>query len=138
MLVRKLPYIIYRAYPTNGYLTDNRNFGYDTAAKSCLKVGDLLISYGGSIFYSQLKDEFISVDEVAKKLTTIFTGVSYEVLLEDATAFYAELSKKGFVECVEDMDAGKSPNYFSYDNYEPCIIEAESNAPVEYNEVFSG
>ena len=91
MLVRKLPYIIYRAYPTNGYLTDNRNFGYDTAAKSCLKVGDLLISYGGSIFYSQLKDEFISVDEVAKKLTTIFTGVSYEVLLEDATAFYAEL-----------------------------------------------
>jgi len=138
MFVRKLPYIIYRAYPTNGYLTDNRNYGYDTAAKSCLKVGDLLISHGGSIFYSQLKDEYRSIDEIARKLTTIFTGVSYEVLLEDATAFYAELSKKGFVECVEDMDAGKSPNYFSYDNYEPCIIEAESNAPVEYNEVFSG
>ena len=138
MLVRKLPYIIYRVYPKKGYLTDNRNYGYDTAAKSCLKVGDLLISHGGSIFYSQLKDEYRSVDEIARKLTTIFTGVSYEVLLEDATAFYAELSKKGFVECVEDMNAGKSSNYFSYDNYEPCIIEAESNAPVEYNEVFAG
>ena len=39
MFVRKLPYIIYRAYPTSGYLTDNRNFGYDTATKSCIKVG---------------------------------------------------------------------------------------------------
>ena len=138
MFVRKLPYIIYRAYPTKGYLTDNRNFGYDTAAKSCLKVGDLLISHEGSIFYSQLENDVRSVDEIAKKLTTIFTGVRYEVLLEDATAFYAELAEKGFVECVEGIDAGKSSNYFSYVNYEPCILHAEINAPVEYNEVFAG
>lgn len=71
MFVRRRPYIIYRAYPTKGYLTDNRNFGYDTAAKSCLKVGDLLISHGGSIFYSQLEDEFRSVDEIVEKLITI-------------------------------------------------------------------
>lgn len=138
MFVRKLPYIIYRAYPTKGYLTDNRNFGYDTAAKSCMKVGDLLISYEGSIFYSQLRDEYRNVDEIARILTAIFTGVSYEVLLDDATSFYQELASKGFIECVENIDSGKSSNYFSYENYEPCIIEAEINAPVEYKEVFTG
>lgn len=138
MFVRKQPYVIYRDYPAKGYLTDNRNFGYDTAAKSCLKVGDLLVSREGSIFYSQLEDGFRSIDEIARKLTTIFTGVSYEVLLEDATAFYAELAKKGFVEYVENLDTGKSSNYFAYGNYEPCILDAEINAPVEYSDVFEG
>ena len=138
MFVRKRPYIIYRAYPTRGYLTDNRNFGYDTAAKSCLKVGDLLMSHEGNIFYSQLEDAFRGVDEIARKLTTLFTDASYEVLLEDATLFYKELANKGFVECVEDVDASEPLRYFSYDNYEPCIIDAEFNASVEYKEVFVG
>ena len=47
---------MYRAYPNFGYLTDNRNFGYDTASMSRLKVGDLLLSKTGSVFYSQLSD----------------------------------------------------------------------------------
>ena len=91
MFVRKLPYIIYRAYPTSGYLTDNRNFGYDTATKSCTKVGDLLLSHEGSIFYSFLKEEYQNVDEIACDLRKVFEGVNYEVLREDAVAFYNEL-----------------------------------------------
>lgn len=47
---------MYRAYPNFGYLTDNRNFGYDTASMSRLKVGDMLLSKTGSVFYSQLSD----------------------------------------------------------------------------------
>ena len=65
------------------------------------------MSHEGSIFYSQLEDEFRGVDEIARKLTTLFTDASYEVLLEDATLFYKELANKGFVECVEDVDASE-------------------------------
>ena len=56
MVIQRLPYILYRDYQDYGYLTDNRNFGYDTASKSCLQVGDLLLSKTGSIFYSMLSD----------------------------------------------------------------------------------
>ncbi len=139
MFVRKLPYIIYRAYPANGYLTDNRNFGYDTAAKSCIKVGDLLISHEGSIFYSQLGNEFLSIDDIARKLTTIFTDVDYEVLLKDAHTFYDELAKKGFIECLDEKTHERtSPNYFSYDNHKPYIFDVDSNAPITYGKIFTG
>ena len=44
MIVQKLPYILFRSYSSYGYLTDNRNFGYDTASHSCKKVGELILS----------------------------------------------------------------------------------------------
>lgn len=97
-----------------------------------------MISHEGSIFYSQLEDDYRNIDEIVRKLLTIYSGVSYEVLLEDATLFYKELASKGFVECVEDIAVSMSSTFFSYDNHEPCIIDAEFNAPVSYNEIFRG
>ena len=47
MIVQKLPYILFRSYSSYGYLTDNRNFGYDTASHSCKKVGELILSNTG-------------------------------------------------------------------------------------------
>lgn len=127
MFVRKLPYIIFRAYPTAGYLTDNRNFGYDTATKSSIKVGDLLISPEGSIFYSLLKEEFQSINEIAHRLMEIFKGVNYETLLEDAIMFYNDLSKRGFIVCDTDArDDFKLPGYFSYDSTKPFLLDLYS------------
>ncbi len=137
MFVKKLPYIIFRDYPTNGYLTDNRNFGYDTASKSCLKVGDLLISKEGSIFYSLLDNKIQSVNDIAYKLLSIFKGVSYETLLKDAELFYKELDSKGFVVCKDDIgDFSKLRCYFSYENTQPCHLNIEQQGDVKYSEIF--
>lgn len=135
MFVRKLPYIIYRAYPTSGYLTDNRNFGYDTTTKSCTKVGDLLLSHEGSIFYSFLKEEYQDVDEIAFKLQKVFEGVNYEVLREDAVAFYNELSKKGFIVCdTEKRDDFQLSSYFSYENTQPFSLDLQSGLCANFEE----
>lgn len=135
MFVRKLPYIIYRAYPTCGYLTDNRNFGYDTATKSCTKVGDLLLSHEGSIFYSFLKDEYQDVEEIAFCLRKVFKDVNYEVLREDAIAFYNELSKKGFIICDTEMkDNFQLPSCFSYDNTKPFLLDLQSGFCANFDE----
>ena len=143
MFVRKLPYIIYRAYPTSGYLTDNRNFGYltdnrnfgyDTANKSCTKVGDLLLSHEGSIFYSFLKEEYQNVDEIACDLQKVFEGVDYEVLREDAVAFYNELSKRGFIVCdTEKRDKFQLSSYFSYENTKPFLLDLQSESCANFN-----
>lgn len=66
MIVYKLPYILFRKYPNFGYLTDNRNFGYDTATKSSLKVGDMLLSSIGSVFYSTLSEDPRTIDEIVE------------------------------------------------------------------------
>lgn len=137
MYIRKLPYIIFRAYSQNGYLTDNRNLGYDTASKSCLKVGDLLLSKEGSIFYSLLEDSFQSVYEITNKLTRIFDEVSYDTLLNDAKTFYVELANKGFVLCKDKLsNETKPPCYFSYANYTPFLLDI-TDEDINYNESFA-
>ena len=139
MFVRRLPYIIYRAYPNTGYLTDNRNFGYDTASKSCLKVGDMLLSKEGSVFYSLLDNYYKSVDEIARELTKIFHGADYEMLLEDAAVFYRELAAKGFVSVSDDgKDSSCQSSYFSYQNRESCILDIEQEGEADYRKIFEG
>ena len=72
MYVSKYPYIIFREYPDYGYLTDNRNFGYDTQSKSCIKVGDRVISKSGCVFYSVLSDVPEDVSVIVSRLMPIF------------------------------------------------------------------
>lgn len=99
----KLPYILYRDYPDFGYLTDNRNYGYDTASGSCIKVGDRILSKTGSVFYSVLTERPQTVDDLSRKIASMFVGVSDSEVKTDAEAFFEELAKDGFVgagECV--------------------------------------
>lgn len=97
MIIRKLPYIIYRDYPDYGYLTDNRNFGYDTASRSSLKLGELLLSKTGSIFYSALSDTPQDIDAVVDGLCRIYPSVASDTIRKDAFSFYESLQTKGFV-----------------------------------------
>lgn len=139
MFVRKLPYIIYRAYPNRGYLTDNRNFGYDTASQSCLKVGDMLLSKEGGVFYSLLDNYYRSVDEIARDLMGIYRGADYEMLLEDAIVFYRELSDKGFVSVSADRnDSAHKLDYFSYENKKPFVLDIGEEQQVNFQEIFKG
>lgn len=128
-MIFKLPYIIFREYQSFGYLTDNRNFGYDTASRSCLKVGDLILSQIGSVFYSQLSEFPQNIDDVIEKLCQLFPGTSASTIRTDAYKFFTLLKSKGFVYIGEEVDveAIKS-QYFSYDNMKPYELLIPDNA----------
>lgn len=117
MIVRKLPYILYRDYGEFAYLTDNRNFGYDTFSHSCIKVGDLVISHVGSIFYSMLSDSPQNIDSIVHRLRELFCDVPISVIREDALEFYKLLHLQGFIFCGEPREYETIiTSYFSYAN----------------------
>ena len=122
MIIRCLPYIIYRSYPNFGYLTDNRNFGYDTASRSCMKVGDLLLSEVASQFYSVLSCTPQDIDTIVVKLCKLFPDALNSSIREDAVEFYNDLSAKGFV-YIGNENINHRSRYFSYDNKEPFYLD---------------
>lgn len=136
MYIQRLPNIIYRQYSEFGYLTDNRNFGYDTATKSCRKVGDLLLSKVGCVFYSQLSYEPQNIDFIVKRLIDIFPNVSYSQLVEDAIDFYRSLSLKGFIVCGDDCQV-RVQSFFSYNNTIPYDLVVEEYSSHPYHNVFA-
>ena len=139
MFVHKYPYIIYRAFPENGYLTDNRNFGYDTASNSNVKLGDLLLSKEGSVFYSQLEDNPLEISAIVDKLCAIFIGVTRDRLLEDTSCFFQSLAEKGFVYCGDSESLDNNPLVFSYGNRVPYGIEAKmDDVSFPFQDVFGG
>lgn len=123
MLYYRLPYILYRDYPDFGYLTDNRNFGYDTACNSCVKVGDRVLSKSGSVFYAVLTDKPQSEGEIAEKLVHLFVGVTVDEIAADVGDFFQELVKDGFVGC--SYGEASYPVYFSYADKLPKTLHDE-------------
>lgn len=141
MIIRKLPYILYRDYPKYGYLTDNRNFGYDTSSRSCVKVGELLLSKSGSIFYSVLSDAPQDICIVLNKLCSIYKNVSPETIRKDAIAFYQALSSRGFIYWdAESNYASKLNQRFSYSNKKPYELNVEEKQASlsTYQDTFGG
>lgn len=141
MIIRKLPYILYRQYPNFGFLTDNRNFGYDTASKSCLKVGELLLSRIGSVFYSSLSDTSQNVDDVIANLQELFPDVKAQMIRDDAIAFYNSLHSIGFIYLGEEAGYDTSVlQRFSYSNRNAYELEVEDEqaSPSTFQDTFGG
>ena len=141
MKLRKLPYILYRDYQDYGYLTDNRNFGYDTASRSCIKIGELLLSKTGSAFYSILSDDFQDVNSVFDRLCQIYPDVSSDIIRKDATTFYKSLHSKGFIYWGEEAGYGDTiKQRFSYNNRQPyeLNIQEEQSTHSVYQDTFGG
>lgn len=127
MYFSRPPYILYRDYPDFGYLTDNRNLGYDTASKSCFKVGDRILSKSGSVFYSVLTDTPQSIRALSKRLLSVFQGVSMAEIESDAREFYMDLSRDGFVFCGEPGVLTSRSDFFSYANRTPLELEEQGS-----------
>lgn len=123
MYFAKSQHIIYRDYPEFGYLTDNRNFGYDTASKSCRKIGERILSKVGSMFYSVLTEHPQTIEKISQKLSCIFTDVPLLRLENNAKEFLTELSKDGFVRLLENETWSSEDKWFSYENVEKNLIE---------------
>lgn len=128
MLFYKFPYILYRDYPDFGYLTDNRNYGYDTSSKSCIKVGDRILSKSGSVFYSVLTDKPQTVSEISERLLALFSGASLQEVENDAFEFFMELSRDGFVGCCTGKESENRDRFFSYSNLRPYDTKMLSNS----------
>lgn len=141
MIVKRLPYIIYRSYSDFGYLTDNRNYGYDTASHSCLKVGELLLSNVANIFYSVLSYSPQDIETIVSKLCQYYPESLPSVIREDAINFYTELQQKGFLSVGLDEDNTVNNNrtkYFSYENRQPfdLNLSQEQASCSTYTETF--
>ena len=132
MFVKKSPNIIYREYSGFGYLSDNRNYGYDTASNSSKKVGDLVLSKEGNVFCSVLSSSFRSIESLVQQLLGMFSGISEEQIMNDAVSFYQELSDYGFVLVSDNPSENISDEWFSYENRNTYSLDTEidgCNAP---------
>lgn len=130
---------MYRSYPDYGYLTDNRNFGYDTASHSSIKVGELLLSNTGNAFYSILKSIPEDIEDVILRLCKLFPEEPSSVISNDALEFFKDLYSKGFVFLGEKEEYSEYiSHYFSYDNkhtFELNIPQQQANSNI-YEETF--
>lgn len=130
---------MFRSYSSYGYLTDNRNFGYDTASHSCKKVGELLLSNTSKVFYANLKDIPEKLDDVILRLSRLYSDVPVTVISRDALEFYKELHSKGFIFMGAEHDfTDFVSHYFSYDNrqaFELNIPQLQASQTI-YEETF--
>ena len=118
----KYPYIIYRNYPDYGYLTDNRNFGYDTASKSSPKFGERILSKTGSIFCSALTEIPRSLSDIVDDLYAFFKGALRSDLERDAEEFFYGLAQDGFIGRIGSLDEIPTYGVFSYNVKTPFFF----------------
>lgn len=109
--------ILYRDYDSFGYITDNRNFGYEYAGNDKKDIGDKIVSKSGSLFLSVLNREPQHIDIIAKKLLEIFNDTDEETLKKDALEFFGELVVDGFLGCGKDIEECHNNDVkFQYEN----------------------
>lgn len=96
--------ILYREYDLFGYITDNRNFGYEFAGDHKKDIGDKIVSKSGSLFLSVLNREPLHIDVIVKELIKLFNDVDEETIKKDALEFYGELVVDGFLTCGNSIE----------------------------------
>ena len=93
MFFKKKSNIMFRNYKSFGYITDNRNFGYNHESN----VGDKILSESGAIFIAVLGKKVQSFNSLVKKIYKQFTDIHIETIEKDAREFYKMLEQDGFV-----------------------------------------
>lgn len=128
MYFKRKSNIIFRNYGSFGYITDNRNFGYNQYKSTDQELGDKILSESGAAFFSVLSREAVSLSELAKKLKKIFPEVNLRTLKKDAGDFYLLLEQEGFVVFGETIQTCNDKDVtFSYEFNIPKNIKHEDN-----------
>ena len=119
--------VIFRNYESFGYLTDNRNFGYQRTDINENEVGDKILSESGAVFLSVLGRKPQTIDELAKKINKLFTDVDIRTIKNDANEFYCMLEREGFIVSGETLhECDEKDTRFWYIILEPEIIKKDS------------
>lgn len=129
--------ILYRDYDSFGYITDNRNFGYEYTGNDKKDIGDKVISKSGSLFLSVLNKKPQHIDIITKKLLTIFNNVDKETLKKDALEFYSELVVDGFLACGNNIEECRNNDAkFQYKNVKAYEMLPSSNHKIKDTQDF--
>lgn len=120
MYFKRKSNIIFRDYEHFGYLTDNRNFGYEKSGDKGDDVGDKIVSQSGAIFLSALGEIPQTLDDIAVKINTQFVDVDIETIKSDAIEFYYHLEQDGFiVSGLTSQECNNKDTGFSYNISKP-------------------
>ena len=114
--------VIFRNYGSFGYITDNRNFGYNKADNNGNDIGDKIVSQSGAVFLSVLGQKPQALNDIAKKINMQFTNVDIETIMNDAKHFYSILEQDGFIVSGETLqECDEKDSRFSYKIVVPTI-----------------
>lgn len=120
MYFKRKSNIIFRNYEHFGYITDNRNFGYEKSGDKGDDVGDKIVSQSGAIFLSTLSESPQTLDDIAIKINTQLVDVDIETIKNDAIEFYYHLEQDGFiVSGLTSQECNKKDTGFSYNVSKP-------------------
>ena len=129
--------ILYRDYDSFGYITDNRNFGYEYADNSEKDIGDKIVSKSGSLFLSVLDMEPQHIDIITKKLAKVFNDIDEKTIKKDALEFYERLVIDGFLVCGSNIEECYNNDVkFQYKNVKAKEILKTSNHKIKDTQDF--
>ncbi|MCX6152567.1 MAG: radical SAM protein [Candidatus Kapabacteria bacterium] len=112
--------IIFRNFESFGYITDNRNFGYQQINDNENYIGDKILSESGAVFLSVLDKYPQTIEELVIKINKKFTDADIGIIKNDAIEFYNILEGDGFIvsgKTFQECDIKDTK--FSYKTFEP-------------------
>ena len=120
MYFKRKSNVIFRSYESFGYITDNRDFGYRNANHRGKDIGDKIISQSGAVFLSALGQTAQELVDIANKIRVHFPSIDTKTIINDASEFYGQLEKDGFVISGETpQECEEKDVRFSYNFFEP-------------------
>lgn len=118
---------LFRDYGEFGLITDNRFFGYRHTKNSENDIGEKIVSQSGAIFLSVLGRKPQTIDELARKISEMFSGVDIETIKNDAKDFYFMLERDGFIVSGNTLqECNEKDKRLSYERMEPAKAEIEN------------
>lgn len=115
MFFKQKSNIIFRSYESFGYITDNRNFGYNLTNSNENYIGDKILSESGNVFFSVLDRKPQNIEKLSNKINEQFPDVDIQTIKNDAQEFYCMLEKDGFVVSGETFqECEDSLSYFFF------------------------
>lgn len=135
MFFKQKSTVMFRNYESFGYLTDNRNFGYQQTNNTENIIGDKIISESGAVFLSVLGRKPQTLDQLANKIIKQFTDVDIRTLKNDAREFYCMLESDGFIVSGKTLEeCNKKDTRFSYKIIEPEIEKKDFSPTIMHPE----
>jgi len=122
MFFKQKSTVIFRNYKAFGYITDNRNFGYQQAYNIGNSIGDKILSESGAVFLSVLGRKPQALDLLVKKIHKKFSHVDFRTIKNDAREFYCMLESDGFIVSGKTLkECNEKDTRFSYKIVKPEI-----------------
>lgn len=135
MFFKQKSNVIFRNYKSFGYLTDNRNFGYQQTNNNENYIGDKIISESGAVFLSVLGRKPQTLDLLVKKICKQFTDVNIRTIKNDAREFYYMLERDGFIVSGKTLqECNEKDTRFSYTIIEPEIVKKDFSPTILHPE----